>query len=61
MKYGDKRIGYWEHEKCTKCEWEGYRSELEKSFVFDDDADEETDAPIDEHWVCPNCKTIIID
>lgn len=59
MEYGNRKIGYNEIEKCPKCKWEGYRSKLEKSYVFADDSNEEIDAPIDEHWVCPICKTII--
>lgn len=60
MKYGMDRVGFHEHEKCPNCEWEGFRSELEKDYVFDENA-EEGDTPIDEHWVCPNCKAIIIE
>lgn len=61
MEYGINRLGYNEHEKCSKCKWEGHRSELIKDFVYDDNADIENDSPIDEHWVCPNCKTIVIE
>ena len=61
MKYGDNRIGFLEHEKCSNCNWEGYRSELEKDYIFADDANEEEDMPIDEHWFCPNCRTVIIE
>jgi rubredoxin len=57
MKYGMNRIGHYEKEKCSNCEWEGYRSELEKDFTFDDDGED----IVDEHWVCPHCKLIIIE
>jgi hypothetical protein len=59
VKYGMDRMGYYEQEKCNNCDWEGFRSELEKDFVFEDDL--EDSEPIDEHWVCPNCRQIIID
>ena len=60
MKYGINRIGYHKLEKCPNCGWESYRSELVKDCVSDNDADEK-DKPIDEHWFCPNCKTVIIE
>jgi hypothetical protein len=58
--YGINRIGYFREEKCEKCDWEGYRSELEKRYVYDEPYHED-DLPTDEHWVCPVCKSIIID
>lgn len=56
MDYGINKIGSHHKEKCTKCEWEGYRSDLEKAVDTDDEEN-----IIDEHWVCPNCKTVIVE
>jgi hypothetical protein len=60
MKYGINRIGYYKEEKCNKCDWIGYRSELLKHFVYEEPYHEDDD-PIDEHWVCPICGTVIIE
>lgn len=59
MEYGLDRIGNHEQEKCQNCDWTGFRSELIKDCVYDENSKE--DLPIDEHWVCPNCKTTIIE
>jgi DNA-directed RNA polymerase subunit RPC12/RpoP len=49
-------IGTYKHIKCPKCEWQGFVGDLLKDFVCD-----EEENILDEHWVCPNCKTIIIE